>query len=87
MADGNDDDETAGTETEEDGEEGGFKNLGVESSCFAALLYNSSTQQLQMVFAKGGSYIIEGIEAIEVDRWINSGSPGGYFNSFVRGAY
>jgi hypothetical protein len=67
--------------------EAGFKNLGVVSSCFAAILYDASTDRLQMVFNKGGSYIIEGIPNIEVERWINSGSPGGYFNSFVRGQY
>ena len=81
MANGDDDNEG------QEGEESGFRNLGVVSSCFSLLAYNSATKQLQMTFAKGGSYIIEGIEAIEVDRWINSGSPGGYFNSFVRGAY
>ena len=81
MANGDDDSDVKETE------ESGFRNLGVVSSCFSSLAYNSTTQQLQMTFAKGGSYIIEGIEAIEVDRWINSGSPGGYFNSFVRGAY
>lgn len=72
----------------ESGEAPGFKSLPIESSCFAYMAYNSSTEQLQMTFAKDGrSYIIEGIPAIEVDRWINSGSPGGYFNSFVRGVY
>ena len=84
MANGDDDG------TDEDGGETadpGFVNTGVVSSCFASIMYNSSTKQLQMTFQKGGSYIIEGIEAIEVDRWVNSGSPGGYFNSFVRGAY
>ena len=83
MANGNNEDqEGEGQETE-----AGYKNLGVVSSCFSALAYNASTKQLQMTFAKGGSYIIEGIDAIEVDRRVNSGSPGGYFNSFVRGAY
>ena len=86
MANG-DDDEDQGGGDEEGGEQEGFKSLPVESSCFAALAYDASGKRLQMTFAKGGSYIIEGIEAIEVDRWINSGSPGGYFNSFVRGAY
>ena len=81
------DDDTEDQDTGE-AEDQGFKNLGVQSSCFAAMAYNSSTKQLQMTFQKDGrSYIIEGIEAIEVDRWVNSGSPGGYFNSFVRGAY
>lgn len=79
MADGDDD--------TEGGEEAGYKSLPVESTCFAYMAYNKSTQSLQITFQKGGSYVIEGIDPIEVDRWINSGSPGGYFNSFVRGAY
>jgi hypothetical protein len=66
----------------------GFKNLGVVSSCFSSMEYNSDTKQLSMTFAKDGSrYMIDGIEEIEIDRWINSGSPGGYFNSFIRGSY
>ena len=80
-----------GDETDTDTEQGdqpGFKNLGVVSSCFSAIAYNEQSGQLQMTFAKDGrSYIIESIPAIEVQRWIDSGSPGGYFNSFVRGAY
>ena len=72
---------------QDNGEDAGFTNLGVVSSCFASISYNKSSKQLQMTFAKGGSYVIENIEEIEVDRWINSGSPGGYFNSFVRGSY
>jgi hypothetical protein len=71
-----------------DTDQGGFKNLGVVSSCFASIEYDSSNKQLAMTFQKDGSrYIIDGIEEIEVDRWINSGSPGGYFNTFIRGSY
>jgi hypothetical protein len=81
------DEDEQDTEGTEEGEDEGFKDLGVVSSCFASIRYNATSKSLQMTFAKGGSYIIEGIEAIEVDRWVNSGSPGGYFNSFVRGAY
>jgi hypothetical protein len=79
------DDDNEDEGQEEEGQ--GFKDLGIQSSCFARLSYNSSTKSLMMQFSKGGVYTIEGIEAIEVDRWINSGSPGGYFNSFVRGSY
>lgn len=83
MADGDDDQDQEQEQPEE-----GFKNLGVVSSCFSSLEYNSSSQSLAMTFAKDGKrYIIEGIPEIEVQRWIDSGSPGGYFNSFVRGAY
>ena len=79
MANGDDEDDQT--------EDPGFQNMGVVSTCFAAISYNRATKQLQMMFNKGGSYIIEGIEEIEVERWVNSGSPGGYFNTFVRGNY
>lgn len=83
MADGDETDQE-----DQDQEQPGFENLGVVSSCFSALAYNSATKQLQMTFAKDGkSYIIEEIEAIEVERWKNNLSPGGYFNLFVRGNY
>lgn len=78
-----------GDEDQDQTQEGaGFTDLGVISSCFASMSYNRSTRQLSMTFSKDGRrYIIDGIEEIEVDRWVNSGSPGGYFNSFVRGVY
>lgn len=76
------------TEADSDGETAGFTNVGVVSSCFSSIEYNSSTGELAMTFAKDGRrYLIPNIEAIEVERWINSGSPGGYFNSFIKGAY
>ena len=78
----------ANGDDEEQGEGGGFKNTGVVSSAFSSIEYNEDTKQAAITFAKDGKrYIIEGIEAIEVQRWVDSGSPGGYFNSFVRGAY
>ena len=80
MADDEDD-------QDQESEGSGFKDLEVQSSCFSRLAYDAGNKTLLMQFVKGGVYQIEGIEAVEVDRWINSGSPGGYFNSFVRGAY
>lgn len=80
MANGDDEDEGGGGV--------GFVNTGVISSCFSSIEYNATTKQLSMTFAKDGRrYLIDGIEEIEVHRWVNSGSPGGYFNTFVRGSY
>jgi hypothetical protein len=66
----------------------GFTELSINSSCFSSMAYNNSTNELQMTFAKDGrSYTIPGIPISEIDKWVNSGSPGGYFNSFVRGNF
>lgn len=83
MADG--DEDQSGNEQ---GQEPGYKNLGVVSSCFSSLEYNVGEKSLAMTFAKDGRrYIIEGISEIEVERWVQSLSAGGYFNSFIRGNY
>lgn len=78
MANGNDDEE----------ELSGFTDTGAVSSAFASIQYNQQTKQAAITFAKDGRrYMIEGIEANEVHRWVNSGSPGGYYNSFIKGVY
>ncbi|MBO0755438.1 MAG: KTSC domain-containing protein [Bradyrhizobiaceae bacterium] len=57
------------------------------SECFSYVAYDKENERLAMTFRKGGSYIIENIAPIEVARWMAAGSPGGYFNHFVRGRY
>lgn len=66
---------------------GGFKSIPVTSSCFSALEYNESEKLLNMTFTDGRRYQIPGIEPIEVERWTQSESVGGYFNANVRGKY
>lgn len=66
---------------------GGFKNIPINSECFARIEYNESEKKLNMTFQKGGSYQIEGIEAIEVERWTGAESVGKYFNENIRGNY
>lgn len=86
MADGDDD---SGNGSDDGGfTPARFRDTGVVSSCFSRIEYDENEKRLAMTFAKDGRrYIIDGIEPIEVHRWIDSGSPGGYFNSFVRGVY
>jgi hypothetical protein len=40
-----------------------------------------------MTFKDGRSYTIENFPAIELERWVNSPSIGGYFNAYVKGNY
>ena len=62
-------------------------SLPVVSSAIAAMSYDEDTQDLQITFHRGGSYIIHSIAPIEVSRWVDSGSPGGYFNRWIKGQY
>lgn len=64
-----------------------LKELPIQSSCFTRLAYDEDTGELIMQFTKGGVYTIPNIEAIEVERWTQSESVGGYFNDHIRGRY
>lgn len=57
------------------------------STCIANLTYHRDTNELFMTFVSGGQYVIEDFPEIELERWVNSPSVGGYFNAFVRGNY
>ncbi|HEX8837696.1 MAG TPA: KTSC domain-containing protein [Candidatus Acidoferrum sp.] len=57
------------------------------SSCIANLTYHRDTNELFMTFTDGRNYVIEDFPEIELERWVNSPSVGGYFNTFVRGNY
>lgn len=59
----------------------------VASSAIAAVMYDSDTQDMQITFKDGRSYILSGVPEIEMDRMINSGSPGSYWNAFMKGRY
>lgn len=62
-------------------------NYSPASSCIAKLTYHRDTNDLFMTFTDGRNYVIPGFPEIELERWVNSPSVGGYFNAFVRGNY
>ena len=71
-------------------EEGGDDNVvsySPASTCIANLTFHRDTGELFITFMKGGRYVIPVFPEIELERWINSPSVGGYFNNFVRGNY
>ena len=68
------------------GESGGTKSYPVTSSAIARLEYDSGTGEANVTFQDGRSYSIP-MPQIEVERWANADSVGGYFNANVRGKY
>jgi hypothetical protein len=63
-------------------------NYPVSSSAIARIDYDDEEQVVYLTFQKGGGmYVIEGVPQIEVERWSQSGSPGGYWNSYLKGRY
>jgi hypothetical protein len=59
----------------------------VASSAIARIEYDDLTQEMTITFARGGSYVVPGVPGIELERLINSGSPGGYWNANMKGRY
>lgn len=60
--------------------------IAVDSSAIEALLYRED-HTLSIVFKDGSRYVIDNFPAIELGRWLDSGSIGSYFNRNVRGKY
>ena len=64
-----------------------MESLDITSSAIAYAAYDEETQELQLTFNRGGSYILQGVPQIEVDRLVNADSPGGYWNANMKGRY
>lgn len=62
------------------------ENFPVASSAIARLDYDDETQECFFTFQDGRSYTAI-IPPIEVHRWANAESVGGYFNANIRGKY
>jgi hypothetical protein len=63
-----------------------FESIAVNSTAISRLAYDSETGEVQIVFARGGSYTFE-MPEVEVRRMAASDSPGSYWNSNVKGKY
>ena len=64
-----------------------FESIEVSSSAITYLAYDAEAREAQITFKDGRSYILKGIDEIEVNRMANAASPGAYFNFYVRGNY
>jgi len=57
------------------------------STAIPNITYDDETNECFVTFKDGRSYVIPDFPEIELERWLGSGSIGGYFNSFIRGNY
>jgi KTSC domain len=57
------------------------------SSCIAHLDYDEEEGTAYVTFTDGAQITIENFPAIEVERWMNAASVGGYWNANLRGKY
>ena len=64
-----------------------FESVEVSSSAISYLAYDAEAREAQITFKDGKSYVLKGIEEIEVNRMANAASPGAYWNFYVRGNY
>jgi hypothetical protein len=60
----------------------------VNSTAIAAIDYNEETQEMFVTFHRGGrGYALQGVPAIEYERFLNSTSKGSYWNTNLKGKY
>ena len=64
-----------------------MKSYGVVSSAIKRLAYDDESEECEVTFKDGRSYVLRGLAEIEFHRWAESESVGGYWNSFVKGNY
>ena len=64
-----------------------MQNYVIASSAIKALAYDDETEDCFVTFKDGKSYTLKKLPGIEMERWLNAESKGGYWNSFVRGNY
>jgi hypothetical protein len=64
-----------------------MQSYPVVSSAISALSYDDETEECEIVFKDGRSYILQGLPQIEFERMANAPSPGQYWNMFVKGNY
>lgn len=62
------------------------QNYPVVSSAISRIDYDDETGTCYFTMKDGKGYSIN-IPEIEVARWVNAESPGGYFNLNIRGKY
>ena len=64
-----------------------MESYPVISTAISALAYDDETEECQVTFQDGRSYILSGLPQIEFERWVHAPSVGGYWNANVKGNY
>lgn len=80
--------EDVGADAEEDSSaDATVSNYSPASSAIVRMTYHHDTSDLFITFKDGRGYVLPNFPEIELERWVNAPSVGGYFNAFVRGNY
>jgi hypothetical protein len=66
---------------------GSIQRYYPSSSCIAAIVYDGESETAWVSFRDGASVELDGLSELEVYRWVNSASPGAYWNRYLRGRY
>ena len=64
-----------------------YVTIPIRSTAIAYLAYDEDTEDAQLTFHDGGSYLLTGVPAIEIERLVAAASPGAYWNSYMKGNY
>jgi hypothetical protein len=59
----------------------------VQSSNVAEVGYNSDTEELQIIFLNGSSYLYLNVPQNEYENLLQAPSIGSYFNRYIRNQY
>jgi hypothetical protein len=59
----------------------------VASEAISAVIYDPDTKTCWVTFTDGTTVELDGFPEIELARWLEAASIGGYFNANVRGRY
>ena len=62
-------------------------NYKFQSSALVRIDYDDEAKTVLFTFTDGRNYAIENFEQIEVERWANAPSVGGYWNANLKGKY
>jgi len=57
------------------------------STAIASLLYDEEREVLQVTFANGRSYTLDNVPRNTVEEFMNSDSPGRFFNTSLKGMF
>ena len=64
-----------------------MQSYPVASSALASIQYDDETGECAIAFTDGRKYVIPTLPQIELERWVNADSIGGYWNANLRGKY
>ena len=65
----------------------GIFSTTLASTAIESVSYDIEEEELTITFVKGGSYVFYSVPRSVVVGLVTAASPGGYYNSVIRGVY